>query len=192
MIDEKPIYERLDRGDADAAATLAIEQLGPQVLGYLTAVLRSEDEAREVFSQFAEDLWKGLTGFRRESSLRTWAFALAWHAASRHARDPYRKRNEHLATSMASKVAASVRSSSMFQPGSRAERLFKLRQSLEADEQTLLILRLDKQMAWEEIATVLSAEGEPVAPPALRKRFERLKEKLAKLAKEQGLLDPPP
>jgi hypothetical protein len=35
---------------------------------------------------------------------------------------------------------------------------------------------------------VLSTEGTPVASAALRKRFERLKDKLARLAKEQGLL----
>jgi RNA polymerase sigma-70 factor (ECF subfamily) len=38
------------------------------------------------------------------------------------------------------------------------------------------------------VAQVLSTEGTPVAAAALRKRFERLKDKLARLAKEQGLL----
>jgi hypothetical protein len=35
---------------------------------------------------------------------------------------------------------------------------------------------------------VLSAEGEPLDSAAVRKRFERVKAKLAKLAREQGLL----
>ena len=80
------------------------------MLGYLTAVLRNEDDAHDVFSQFAEDLWKGLPGFRRESAVRTWAFRLAWHAASRYARDPYRKRDRQIATTEASKIAEEVRS----------------------------------------------------------------------------------
>ncbi len=184
------IYALLDVGDVKGAATEAIRGLGPQVLGYLAAVLKDEDDARDVFSQFAEDLWRGLPGFRRECSLRAWAFKLAWHAASRHARDPYRRRHRPILTTEASRIAASVRSTmSAYAPGGRADKLLRLRQALEPEEQTLLILRVDKGLAWEEVASVLSTEGEAVAPSALRKRFERLKEKLARLAREQGLLD---
>ena len=179
----------LDSGDLSGAATEALRGLGPQVLGYLTAVLRDEDDAHDVFSQFAEDLWKGLGGFRRESSVRTWAFRLAWHAASRYARDPYRKRGRPILTTEASKIAASVRSTmSTYAPGGRADRLLKLREALDPEEQTLLILRVDKGLSWEDVAQVLATEGTPVASTALRKRFERLKDKLARLAKEQGLL----
>ncbi|HET8733590.1 MAG TPA: sigma factor, partial [Anaeromyxobacteraceae bacterium] len=75
MSDLEPrILARLDQGDLPGAATEALRGYGPQVLGYLNAVLRNEDDAHDVFSQFAEDLWKGLAGFRRESSVRTWAF----------------------------------------------------------------------------------------------------------------------
>ena len=179
----------LDSGDLSGAATEALRGLGPQVLGYLTAVLRDEDDAHDVFSQFAEDLWKGLGGFRRESSVRTWAFRLAWHAASRYARDPYRKRGRPILTTEASKIAASVRSTmSTYAPGGRADRLLKLREALDPEEQTLLILRVDKGLSWEDVAQVLATEGAPVAATALRKRFERLKDKLARLAREQGLL----
>ena len=66
-----------DRGEAEAAATRAIKALGPEILGYLGALLHDAGEASEVFSQFAEDLWRGLPAFRFESSLRTWAYKLA-------------------------------------------------------------------------------------------------------------------
>ncbi len=88
-----------------------------------------------------------------------------------------------------SRIAASVRSLPSFRPGGRAERLLRLRETLEPEEQTLLILRLDKELPWEEVAHVLSEGRAPVAPAALRKRFERLKEKLGKMAKDEGLLD---
>lgn len=74
---EPRLLALLDAGDLSGAATEALRGYGPQVLGYLTAVLRDEDDAHDVFSQFAEDLWRGLPGFRRESSIRTWAFRLA-------------------------------------------------------------------------------------------------------------------
>jgi RNA polymerase sigma-70 factor (ECF subfamily) len=186
---EVQVLSLLDSGDVKGAATEAIRGYGPQVLGYLTAVLKDADDARDVFSQFAEDLWRGLPGFRRECSLRAWAFKLAWHAASRFARDPYRRRHRPILTTEASKIAASVRSTmSTYAPGGRADRLLKLREALDPEEQTLLILRVDKGLSWEDVAQVLSTEGTPVAAAALRKRFERLKDKLARLAKEQGLL----
>ncbi|HET8724662.1 MAG TPA: sigma-70 family RNA polymerase sigma factor [Anaeromyxobacteraceae bacterium] len=187
---EARILALLDAGDVSGAATEAIRGYGPQILGYLTAVLRDEDQAHDVFSQFAEDLWRGLPGFRRESAVRTWGFRLAWHAASRYQRDPYRRRNRPMLTTEASKIAEEVRSTmSTYAPGGRADKLMKLRESLDPEEQTLLILRVDKGMAWEDVAEVLRADGEPVAPAALRKRFERLKEKLGRLAREQGLIE---
>jgi RNA polymerase sigma-70 factor (ECF subfamily) len=187
---EHRILAHLDAGDLPGAATEALRGYGPQVLGYLTAVLRDEDEARDVFSQFAEDLWRGLAGFRRESAVRTWAFRLAWHAASRHARDPYRKHHRPIFTTEASRIAEAVRSTmSTYAPGGRADKLMKLREALDPEEQTLLILRVDKAMAWEDVAEVMRADGEPASSAALRKRFERLKEKLGRLAREQGLIE---
>jgi RNA polymerase sigma-70 factor (ECF subfamily) len=187
---EPRILELLDGGDVSGAASEALRGFGPQVLGYLTAVLRNEDDAHDVFSQFAEDLWKGLPGFRRESAVRTWAFRLAWHAASRYARDPYRKRGRPILTTEASKIAEEVRSTmSTYTPGGRADKLMKLRESLDHEEQTLLILRVDKGMSWEDVTEVMQADGEPITPAALRKRFERLKEKLGRLAREQGLIE---
>jgi RNA polymerase sigma-70 factor (ECF subfamily) len=187
---EPRILALLDGGDLSGAATEALRGYGPQVLGYLTAVLRDEDDAHDVFSQFAEDLWRGLPGFRRESSVRTWAFRLAWHAASRYARDPYRRRHRPILTTEASRIAEQVRSTlSTYAPGGRADRLLTLRASLDREEQTLLILRVDKAMPWEDVAEVLRADGEPATPAALRKRFERLKEKLGRLAREQGLIE---
>jgi len=184
------ILSLLDTGDLSGAATEALRGYGPQVLGYLTAVLRDDDDAHDVFSQFAEDLWRGLPGFRRECAVRTWAFRLAWHAAARYARDPYRKRHRPILTTEASKIAEEVRSTlSTYAPGGRADKLMKLRESLDSEEQTLLILRVDKAMPWEDVAEVLRADGEPASPAALRKRFERLKEKLGRLAREQGLIE---
>ena len=187
---EPRILALLDAGDVSGAATEALRGLGPQVLGYLTAVLRDDDDAHDVFSQFAEDLWRGLPGFRRECAVRTWAFRLAWHAAARHARDPYRRRHRPILSTEASKIAAEVRSTmSTYAPGGRADKLSKLRETLDPEEQTLLILRVDKGMPWEDVAEVMRADGETPSPAALRKRFERLKDKLGRLAREQGLLE---
>ena len=180
----------LAEGRQGDAAAEALKALGPQVLGYLAAVLRSEADAHEVFSQFAEDLWKGLPGFRGEASLRAWAYRVAWHASARWLRDPYRQRGRRLETSEASRLADQVRSSIGTADGWRAERMAQLRQALTPEEQTLLILRVDRGLSWHDVALVLAAEGgEPASEPALRKRFERLKEKLGRVARDEGLIE---
>ena len=51
------------------------------------------------------------------------------------------------------------------------------------------MLRIDRELEWEEIAAVLAADGVEVNAATLRKRFERLKERLREQAEEQGLLD---
>jgi RNA polymerase sigma-70 factor (ECF subfamily) len=176
----------LERGEVDAAATRALESLGPGIFGYLTTLLE-DDDARDAFSMFAEDLWKGLPGFRGDASLRSWAYRLAWHAAARFSREAWRRRRERLPSSAASRLAASV--ASRVSLDGRHERLRKLRASLTPEEQTLLVLRVDRELGWDEVAEVLSAEGSPVTSAALRKRFERLKERLGALARDHGLLD---
>jgi len=59
----------------------------------------------------------------------------------------------------------------------------KLREELSPEEQTLLVLRIDRGLDWREVAEVVDAEE-----AAVRKRFERLRDKLRKLAKDRGLL----
>jgi RNA polymerase sigma-70 factor (ECF subfamily) len=171
------------------AAAEALRALGPQVLGYLSSLLKSEADAHEVFSQFAEDLWRGLPGFRGDASLRGWAYRVAWHASARFVRDPYRQRGRRLETSEASRLACEVMSS-VGADAWRTERMAQLRDVLTPEEQTLLILRVDRGLSWREVALVFADEGGP--PPsevALRKRFERLKDKLAEEARSKGLLD---
>ena len=52
------------------------------------------------------------------------------------------------------------------------------------------MLRVDRGLSWGEVALVLADEqGEPVEESALRKRFERLKDKLAERARQEGLLE---
>jgi RNA polymerase sigma-70 factor (ECF subfamily) len=184
---DESIAAHLRAGDAARAATEAIRRLGPQILGYLNAVLRNETDANEVFSIFCEDLWRGLPGFRRASSFRTWAYRITWHAVVRYQRDPYRLRSRRLATDELSALVAEVRTTAIPCGEGADDALAKLRQSLGPEEQTLLILRVDRDMSWAEIAQVMSEEPSRTVEAGLRKRFERLKEKLRREAATQGL-----
>ncbi len=182
---EDAVGQHLAAGDVDAAATAAVDALGGAILGYLRA-LHDADDAEDVFQHWAEDLWRGIPAFRGECALRTWAYRLAWHASARFRREPWRKRCTHLPTSAASRLAQSVATST---PAGRGdERLELLRRELEPEDRTLLLLRIDLGMTWEEVSAVLAREGGEATPETLRKRFQRLKDRLGRLAREKGLI----
>ena len=61
MEEQRAALEAEIRGLCDAedwgqAATIALKGYGPEVLGYLSAMSRTETDAAEVFSIFCEDL----------------------------------------------------------------------------------------------------------------------------------------
>ncbi len=177
------------RGLVDQAATVVIESLGPEILGYLRAVLRDEAGASDAFSHFAESVWRGLPAFRGEASLRAWCYRIAWRAVLSLKRDPYRRRRERFGTSMASRVAGRVFATTAVERERQSSALERLKAQLEPEEQTLLTLRVDRQLSWREVADVLAEDGVPVDEAALRKRFERLKEKLGRAARDGGLFE---
>ena len=187
---EKTIASHLASGDLSGAATVALQGLGPQILGYLCATLRDDDVAYDVFGHFSEELWKSIGTFRGDSSFKTWAYKLVMHSIGRHRRDPYRNRGRALASDEVSALALDVRSRTpRFKQTEIKDRVARLRESLEPEEQTLLFLRIDQELSWNDVAAILSAEGEPVEPAALRKRLERAKDRLRKLAAQDGLLE---
>jgi RNA polymerase sigma-70 factor, ECF subfamily len=186
---EMQVRELTAAGDLAGAATVAIRGLGPQVLRYLRSLLRDEDAAVDAFSQFAEHLWRGLPSFRAQSSLRTWAFRLAHNAALNQLDDAWRRHGRRLATGEASRLAADVRTGTVVRVERQRRALDELRETLSPDERSLLALRVDQGLAWNEIAEVLSGDGTVIEPATLTKRFERLKERLGKLARERGLVE---
>jgi RNA polymerase sigma-70 factor (ECF subfamily) len=189
-IPEERVKELLAAGDQRGAATLALREYGPKILGYLQVMLRDEDDAADAFSIFAENLWKGLDSWRSEASLRTWAYKLAWNAALNLRDEAWRRHGRRFRPSEASALADEIRTKTVVRVERQRASLATLRAELTDEEQTLLVLRIDQSLAWEEIAEVLAtAEAKPDTA-TLRKRFERLKERLSKLARERGLVDP--
>ena len=186
---EERVQAFLEKGDHRGAASEAIRGFGPKVLGYLRSILRDDEDAADAFSHFAEDLWRGIPGFRGESSFKTWCFKLAWCAAMHVRSDAWKRLGRRLDTSEASRLADEVRTLSVVRVEKQRLNLDKLRETLTAEEQTLLFLRLDQELEWTEVAEVLSGAGPAVEATTLRKRYERLKERLAQLVKEQGLAE---
>jgi RNA polymerase sigma-70 factor (ECF subfamily) len=173
------------------AATIAVKGYGPELLGYLVGMTRSEVEAHEVFSVFCESLWKNLPGFRWESSFRTWAYCVARRAFTRMRRDPHRRRAVPYSEAMSAAIAQVRTRTATFLRSETRDKVAALRAKLPPDDQTLLILRINRKMPWRQIAIVLGEEGETAAAverraSSLRKRFERLKADLRALARSDA------
>ena len=183
---EQRLTELLKERNLRAATAEAVRGYGPELVGYLRAMLRDSTEADEVFAWVCEKLWKGIGRFRGDSSLRTWLYRLAFNAACDFQKERGRNRFRRLQTSEASMLAAEVLSTHRSAPPDDA--LDRIRQTLDPEEQTLLTLRLHSGLSWREIGGVIGDPGRPVDEAAMRKRFERLKLKLREIARAEGLI----
>lgn len=180
----------MSAGDARAAASEAIRGLGPQVLRYLRSLLQNEGDAADAFSLFGERLWKGIPGFHWDAPLHTWAYRLAWSAAVDVVNQAWRRKGRRLGTSEASRLAAEVRTHSAVRIERQRRIVHRMCDALSAEDRSLLVLRIENELSWEEIAAILSTDGRrPLRPNTIVKRFERIRERLATIAKDQGLAE---
>lgn len=182
---EQAIRSLLSQGNERAAATEAMRAFGPKILGYLRSILRDEADAGDAFSVWAEHLWRGIGSFRGESAFRTWAFRIAYNAALNVRNEAWHRLGRRFETGEASRLAEEIRTKTAVREERQRTRLEQIREQLTPEEQTLLTLRIDQQLSWEEIAVVFSANGEGIDAATLRKRFQRLRERLAELLRER-------
>ena len=196
--DEARIRDAHARGAYGEAIEAALERYGNEVLSFLRARLRDDSDANEVFAQLGEDLWRGVVEFRWQCSFRTFIYTLARNAAVRFERAPMNQGRRRRGLSALPEAAASERLRT--RPYLRTDvkdRFAALRASLTPDEQTLLVLRVDREMSWEDVARVL-CDGELDADAlrrhsaTLRQRFQKLKAQLRERAIAEGLLGPDP
>jgi RNA polymerase sigma-70 factor (ECF subfamily) len=157
-------------------------------------LLRDEVDADDAFAQACEDLWAGLPRFEGRSSIRTWFYAVARHAAYRLRRSPDRRAGQRVALSEITDVAESVRATTLRHLRSEAKTaVAAIREALDEEDRMLLVLRIDREMSWNDIARVFNVEAGPDASIArtasrLRKRFQLVKEEIRTRAREAGLL----
>jgi RNA polymerase sigma-70 factor (ECF subfamily) len=183
------VASHLATRDFRGAAEAVMREFGPGIRGLLLTIFRrNPDAAEEAFSLFAENLWRHIEGFRGDSSVRTWVYCMARNAAVDLTREGWRRLGRRLETVEAERLAEEIRTKSAVRLERQSTALTALRDALDLDEQTLLTLRLDERLPWDEIAQIMSSDGAPLDAAAVRKRFERLKGKLGDLARKQGLI----
>jgi RNA polymerase sigma-70 factor (ECF subfamily) len=194
--DESSIRERAAAGDVASAVRATIGQFGDEILRYLYAVLRDEDLANEAFSMFCERVLMALPRFEWRCSARTWAYTLARRSVADVVRGErkWRRWLEPLSESSVEAAVQRVRSATW--PLLRTERrsaLLQLRDDLTSDDRMLLILRVDRGLAWQEVARVFLHDDSPAEHDVrreaarLRKRFQLVRERLQEQARAKGL-----
>jgi RNA polymerase sigma-70 factor (ECF subfamily) len=197
MHDEAPIRAKWDAGDVSGAASLAIAQLGPEVLGYLVGTLADPDLADDAFSGFCERLWSSFSRFEWRCSVRTWAYTLAHRASADAVRANWRhqRRQRPLSDSRVAAIADQVRTTTLAQLKTAGKNaLLRLRDELPQADRTLLTLRVDRALGWNELARVFLENDSPTdeelrrESARLRKRFQLVKARLRKRAEAAGLL----
>jgi RNA polymerase sigma-70 factor, ECF subfamily len=196
---ERQIRALFDAGKLENAATLLVESYGGEIFRFVLSRLRDHDATSEVFSQFTEDLWRGLGGFRWQCSARAWSYTLARHAASRYVARARRQRKREVRVSPSGlhEVAAKIRTETLTAARTEVKsRVAELSEQLPLDDQTLLVLRVNRRLDWKEIARIMIDDGEATTErdldkeaARLRQRFQAVKEKLRRLVAEAGLLN---
>jgi RNA polymerase sigma-70 factor (ECF subfamily) len=195
---EQRLRELFDAGHLEEVATLILESYAPEIFNFLAARLRAPAKAHEAFSMFCEDLWVGLPKFAWRCSARTWCYTLARNAATRYASARHNRASHNVALTcprIFSELVAQVRTTTpAYQRTDVKDRFRVLRDKLDVEDQTLLMLRIDRAMSWREIALTLSGDVDlPEAIIAresarLRKAFERVKAEVKLMALKDGLL----
>lgn len=195
---EREVRRLCDAGDVSAAATAAIRGYGPEILGFLVAIHRSDQDADDVFSLFAERVFRGLSSFAWDASLRTWAYTIARNTSANFVRGRKNRARRELAADSAELALVEQQVRSETRPYLRTDvkdKLARIRDALPPDDRTLLVLRVDKRLEWKDLARVMLGDDRPVTAAdvsreaqRLRKRFQLLKEKLVEAGRRQGIL----
>jgi RNA polymerase sigma-70 factor (ECF subfamily) len=184
------------QNELGAAATEALDAYGSEVFSYLSSIMGSNSDASEVFSQVAEDLWRGLPKFSFRCSMRTWLYVLARHATARFRRTPWNRAGRRAGDEQLEAVVAHTRT--LTKPWLNTDvkdHWRELRESLAHEDRSLLVLRVDRQLEWKEIARITLGEESPAGADLtresdrLKKRFQLLKDDLRRRGRAAGLLD---
>jgi len=195
---EREVRRLCQAGDAAAAATAAVRGYGPEILGFLVAMHRSDQDADEVFALWAERVFRGLPGFGWDASLRTWAYTIARNASANFVRGRRNRARRELAAESAELLAVEQEVRTETRPYLRTDakdKLAAIRDALPPEDRALLVLRVDKRLEWRDLARVMLGDDQSVTEAdltresqRLRKRFQILKEKLIEAGRREGIL----
>ena len=192
---ESQLRALVEAGSVDDASSLAIKTYGDELLGFLAAIARDDTVAADAFSLACEAMWTNLATFRFEASVRTWFYQLGRNALHRVRRDPRPAPARNNPLSVMTSIAEVQRApTAAYRKTESKNALREMRDALAPEDRELLILRLDRNMSWKDIARALASDTDAPSSldsraASLRKRFERLKADLREQAVARGIVE---
>lgn len=186
MDDETEISALLAVKDYDAAIDAILRLYGPRVFRMIVGVLRDEVAAQDTFQTFSIALWKSLPSFRGESRVYTWTYTIARRTIGkrlRRAESPEERLHTHQERQLAARWTRTA--TAEWRKTESRTKLDEMLHELDPDDRTLVMLRIGEALPWNEIATILSddaLDSDTLKKDSarLRKRFERVKTRLAR------------
>jgi RNA polymerase sigma factor (sigma-70 family) len=193
---DQRVRELLAAGETEEATNEALRVLGPDILGFLYRTFRSDADAEDVFAAVSVRLWRSLERFEWRCSLRSWVHVIARNEAQRFRRGVRRHEGGRVPISeLVDLIAAVTATTRTRHQGDRELALARLREELSEEEREILVLRVDRELPWDEIALAFSEDPEHCTAAeirrlsaALRQRYQSLKKRLAERARAAGLL----
>lgn len=174
-------------GDVGAAVTAVLRLYGAEVFGFISALVEVPAFARDVYVAVGEVVWCRLPAFEWGCDLRTWIYGVA-----RRTLATFRDQHGSPANVLFTEAPRPPGSGPFRQKEFRGV-VAVLRRKLAAEERELLILRVDRGLSWRSLA--ITGLGDYASDAELAREEERLREslknlteKLARIAREHGIL----
>lgn len=175
------LARRAGLGDRDAFAVI-VTRYGPALYRFVSRLLDEPADVEDALQETFLDAWKGLAGFRGDSSLQTWLFTLARRRAHSHRkRFPASGSRPHVPLEeFADRLPArNADPAGHQQHRNLLDALDAALRMLPPRQRSVWILREIEDFAYADIATVMA-----VSPDAVRGLLERARTTLAITMKE--------
>lgn len=192
---ERHIRELCLRGETGHAVQAALEGYGPEFKRLLGAILRDREQTQDAYSTLAESLLMDLPAFRWDCSFRTWAYQVARHVAYRMVASPAAREVPVSFGALRSKAQLERSETKPWLQSTVKARFRALRGQLSVHDQAILALRVDRRMAWQDVARAMARPEEALSQEALdrraavlRQQFQKIKTRLRELARQAEML----
>ena len=188
MSKDHDIEALVDSGKLEEATEQILDTHGPELYNYMRKVCADPHLADDAFQNFSLDLWQGLESFEGRSSVETWAYTIARNAANQVMRRRADERERRLYTDEKRKLARRwTRTATRNWEKTEAKHwLWDVIEEFGPEARELFVLRIGNELDWKSIARIVeqddTLDGAELrrSSARLRKRYQRLKDKLRK------------
>jgi len=185
------VHQLVAAGRQREATDLMLTRLSPELRPFLHRLLGDASLVDEALGNTCEHLWRRLSQFRWEYSLRSWSFIFARREASR-----FRAAGSQMGappTMLSPAHGETVYVTPNAEGSTSTEnQLDLLRASISDDDRDLLVLRVERGLSWREVAAAFLEDDDPSAESILREsarlrqRYRAIRVRLAAALAEVG------